>query len=873
MKILLHLSNIKIISSPFICKGLIILFTFLNLEVFSQTYPPTCVVVEPYSNEYFKAGSNITIKVFSSDIGKTTNNGTISKVEFFSDGNKLGETTSGTNNYYTFVWNCVSAGTYRLTAKATNNGGVTFTSVGNIISVGNADVTENGISSGKGKYLANIIANSPNTQYNTYWNGVTAENSCKWGSVEGNRDNFNWGGADVTYNHAKDNNQIFRYHAAMWAAQYPSWLPSLSTADARAELVEYMEAIAARYPLIDQIDVLNEQLGNHQADNQIFRDLLSGIQNCPQDNFSWQIWLFEEARRIFPNTKLVLNDYGLENDQNAIRMQLDLIKVLRDRGLIDGFGSQAHCFNIDGLSANALQSSLDLMATGGVPIYITELDLNGGNESDNNESQQLSSYQTHFPVYWEHPAVAGITLWGYVTGATWIGGTGLMNSSGTEKSALTWMKNYVTGQPEVGYPIAQVPQGNCCSTTAPTVPTSSVYYAVGENASQLTATGTSLKWYDSSNNLLSTAPTPSTNNVGTTTYYVTETAECESQKTSITIFVYQPQIPYGGIPANIPGKIEFENFDEGGQDSAYYDTDAGTQVDPAPDFRTNEDVDIEVCTDDGGGYNIGFAMAGEWLEYTVDVQTAGTYNITFRAASDGDNKTVSLDSDGTMIAENVVIPNTGGWQIWTDVTVENVELEPGEQVLRLTIGDNDYVNLNYVTFTPVSVGPTISISSPVNNSEFNTSQTITISATASSESNTITSVAFYAGTELLFTDNTTPYSYDWSGMSEGAYEITAIATDTENLSGTDIISISITPGPIILHLKAGWNLIGFPYTESEAVETALSAIWNQVEVIKDFNGFYDKSLNPALNSLTTMEWGKGYFIKVNESCDLPWDVK
>jgi GH35 family endo-1,4-beta-xylanase len=135
--------------------------------------------------------------------------------------------------------------------------------------VGTANVTQRGMSACKGKYLANIIAGSPNVSYNTLWNGVTAENSCKWGSVEGTRDVMNWGGADVSYNQAKNNNLIFRYHAAVWAAQYPGWLfnSNLSTADARAEIVEYMEAIAARYPLMDQIDVLNEQLDNHQADN------------------------------------------------------------------------------------------------------------------------------------------------------------------------------------------------------------------------------------------------------------------------------------------------------------------------------------------------------------------------------------------------------------------------------------------------------------------------------------------------------------------------------------------------------------------------------------------------------------------------------
>jgi hypothetical protein len=91
------------------------------------------------------------------------------------------------------------------------------------------------------------------------------------------------------------------------------------------------------------------------------------------------------------------------------------------------------------------------MAKSGVPIYVTELDLKGNPAS---EANQLNSYKTSFPVYWNHPAVAGITLWGYVEGATWSAGTGIFNSNGTERSAMTWLKSYVTGLPDVGYPFS-----------------------------------------------------------------------------------------------------------------------------------------------------------------------------------------------------------------------------------------------------------------------------------------------------------------------------------------------------------------------------------------------------------------------------------
>ena len=46
-------------------------------------------------------------------------------------------------------------------------------------------------------------------------------------------------------------------------------------------------------------------------------------------------------------------------------------------------------------------------------------------------------------MMWTHPVVAGITLWGYIEGQTWKPGTGLLNSNGTERAAMKWLKSYV----------------------------------------------------------------------------------------------------------------------------------------------------------------------------------------------------------------------------------------------------------------------------------------------------------------------------------------------------------------------------------------------------------------------------------------------
>jgi len=186
------------------------------------------------------------------------------------------------------------------------------------------------------------------------------------------------------------------------------------------------------------------------------------------------------------------------------------------------------------------------------------------------------------------------------------------------------------------------------------------------------------------------------------TYQISASATDNGGNTSYAstqkITVFQAREPYGGSLHTIPGIIQLEDYDIGGNGYTYYDDSPGTNVESAPDYRADEDVDIETCTDTGGGYNLGWAAAGEWLEYTVDVAKTGTYTLAIRAACNGDDRTISLSANGTALVNDIAIPNTGGWQEWTNVTIKNVQLEAGIQVLRLTIGETDFVNLNYLVF-------------------------------------------------------------------------------------------------------------------------------------------------------------------------------
>ena len=379
-----------------------------------------------------------------------------------------------------------------------------------------------------------------------------------------------------------------------------------------------------------------------------------------------------------------------------------------------------------------------------------------------------------------------------------------------------------------------------------------------------------------------TAPyTYSWTNVAKGTYSITAVATdnkgVSTTSEAVTVKVNIPQAPYGGTARAIPGTIQFEEYDEGGNGVAYYDSSPGTSVSPAPNFRADEDVDIETCTDIGGGYNLGYTIAGEWLEYTVNVATAGKYTLTLRVAASGTNRTVALQSDGTAITGDVKIPDTGDWQKWEDVTVKDVQLKAGKQVIRITIGATDYVNLNYMKFEANSVAtpPTIAISTPADKSQSIVNKAVTLTVAASSVQSTIENVRFYIDTQLLGISDKAPYSREWTPTETGSFVFKAVAYDVAGLTSETSIVINVVNAPVVktVELKAGWNIIGCPIEGSTDIAKALSSIWAQVEAVKNLDGFYLNTNSPVINSLTTVEYGMGYMVKVSANCSLNWTVK
>jgi PKD repeat protein len=217
----------------------------------------------------------------------------------------------------------------------------------------------------------------------------------------------------------------------------------------------------------------------------------------------------------------------------------------------------------------------------------------------------------------------------------------------------------------------------------------STFVAPATIALAATATGgsvTKVAFYAGSSLLgtITSAPYSMTwTNVGAGTYSLTAVATnnggVSTTSSPVTVVVNGGgSTPFWGTAAVIPGRIQAEDFDNGGQGVAYNDTTAGNS---GGAYRAT-DVDIEASP--AGGYDVGWVVAGEWLNYSVNVASAGSYTVTFRVAVPGQGGTFHLEMNGANVTGPMTVPSTGDWQTYATVS-QTVTLAAGPQVARLVM--------------------------------------------------------------------------------------------------------------------------------------------------------------------------------------------
>lgn len=139
------------------------------------------------------------------------------------------------------------------------------------------------------------------------------------------------------------------------------------------------------------------------------------------------------------------------------------------------------------------------------------------------------------------------------------------------------------------------------------------------------------------------------------------------------------RIPYNnGMPVAIPGKVEVERYDYGYPRVTYYDT---TEGNSGMGFYRSDDVDI---VSEKGRHRVTNTEAGEWLEYSVDIEQAGTYKISVSYAGTREG-IIRFERLGHTLIDSIALKPTGATDRYEPFRVDGVHLEAGRQVIRLHI--------------------------------------------------------------------------------------------------------------------------------------------------------------------------------------------
>jgi endo-1,4-beta-xylanase len=301
--------------------------------------------------------------------------------------------------------------------------------------------TASPIAAGQPKFLGSAYGPRQSRNFTAYWNKVTPENAGKWGRVEASRDVMHWAPLDAAFELAKSNGLPFHQHVLVWGNQQPAWIENLPPAEQLEEIEEWFRLVAERYPGIDIVEVVNEPL--HDPPNQRGEgggNYIKALGGGGVTGWDWVVTAFRMARDHFPDSKLMINEYSVSNNVERTGQYVEIIRLLQARDLVDVIGVQGHAFSTrPDVPMATHRRNLDTLAATGLPIHVTEMDVDGPEDDI-----QLADYRRIFPVFWEHPAVQGITMWGYLPGL-WRSEERafLVDENGVERPAMVWLKEYV----------------------------------------------------------------------------------------------------------------------------------------------------------------------------------------------------------------------------------------------------------------------------------------------------------------------------------------------------------------------------------------------------------------------------------------------
>lgn len=276
------------------------------------------------------------------------------------------------------------------------------------------------------KFIGTTWKGTDDPLFGTVFTQLTPENAGKWSEVQYFEGRNSFHVLDQMMSIAEERDIVVKEHTLIWYQQIPRWV---TVENAEEAVIGWFETMSQQYSdRFDLIDAVNEPLDG-------VPEYFKGI-DCGEGEWAWVFWSFRLARKYFPKTKLLINEYGILNSAEKTARYVDLIKQLKEEKLVDGIGLQAH--GLENTPGDIIRTNLETIKTLKLPIYISEWDIN-----NSDDAEQLRIMQEQFPIFWDEPMVKGITFWGHEVGRTWRPDAFLVYRDGRYRPALEWMLEYM----------------------------------------------------------------------------------------------------------------------------------------------------------------------------------------------------------------------------------------------------------------------------------------------------------------------------------------------------------------------------------------------------------------------------------------------
>jgi endo-1,4-beta-xylanase len=277
------------------------------------------------------------------------------------------------------------------------------------------------------------------------FSSITPENALKWMAVHPQPDRYNFDSADLFVALGERLGMFIVGHTLVWHHQTPAWVFQDSSGNPldREGLLrrmhEHVLTVVGRYKgRINGWDVVNEAIDDDgEMRKTKWREIIG-------DDYIQKA--FEYARQADPAAQLYYNDYNMWKPGKWQGVVL-MIRELQSKGIrVDGIGMQGH-WGFDYPPLEELEASILAFSKLGVPVMITELDVNVLPDPDNYQGadiarnyelrKKLNPYPDMLPdsvqdrlakryadffalFHKQRDKINRVTLWGVYDGQSWL---------------------------------------------------------------------------------------------------------------------------------------------------------------------------------------------------------------------------------------------------------------------------------------------------------------------------------------------------------------------------------------------------------------------------------------------------------------------